>query len=151
MIWCWNPVIDVKDVSILTNDRRWWWRNATQWCYSWCTNKTNDFTYDVMLWSRPTKPQTMMLRYQSTMLNSDQLCYRRRWYFESDQWCHAWQRCFNPAQRCYGQWWCYLTWSREWKQGSKTLIPGSRNGAGIKGKANVKKRNELNFNYSELP
>ena len=104
MIWCWNPVIDVKDVSILTNDRRWWWRNATQWCYSWCSNKTNDFTYDVMLWSRPTKPQTMMLRYQSTMLNSDQLCYRRRWYFESDQWCHAWQWCFNPAQRCYGQW-----------------------------------------------
>ena len=33
----------------------------------------------------------------------------------------------------------------------KTLIPGSRNGAGIKGKANIKKKNELNFNYSELP
>jgi len=37
------------------------------------------------------------------------------------------------------------------KQGSKTLISGSRNGTGIKGKSNVRKRNELNFNYSELP
>ena len=81
MIWCWNPVIDVEDVLILTNDVIEDGDVAMQlWCYSWCSNKTNDFTYDVMFWSRPTKAQTMMLRYQSTMLNSDQLCYRRQWY-----------------------------------------------------------------------
>ena len=72
---CWRCL----DIDQWCN-KRWWCRNATQWCYSWCSNKTNDFTYDVMFWSRPTKAQTMMLRYQSTMLNSDQLCYRWRWY-----------------------------------------------------------------------
>ena len=45
----------------------------------------------------------------------------------------------NPVQWCYWQRSCYLTWSREWKQGSKTSMPGSRNGAGINGKANEKK------------
>ena len=68
-IWCWNPVIDVDDVSISTNEVIEIGDAPKQ------INVIDDdvqtrpmILHDAIFWFRPTKPQTM-LRYQSTMLN----------------------------------------------------------------------------------